>query len=178
MSAEDARGGELTEFVADHLLRDEDGHVLPAVVDGDRVPDHLGEDGGGTGPGADDLLRARSVHALDPLQQPLLDERPLLRRSGHLPLLLPTAPAADDQLVGFLVLATGALAERRHPPGRDRVTAALRLALAAPVRVVDRVHRRAPHSRPAAAPTATARLSAGDVLVVDVSDLPDGGSTG
>src|SRR5262245_35397628 len=86
-------------------------------------------------------------------------------------LLLAAAPAADDQLVGFLVLAPGALAERRHAPRRDRVPATLRLALAAAVRVVDRVHRRAAHRWPLAPPAAAARLAAGDVLVVDVADL-------
>src|SRR5438876_23484 len=81
-------------------------------------------------------------------------------------LLLPTAPAADDQLVGFLVLAARALAEGRHAPGRDRVAAALRLALAAAVRVVDRVHRRTSHRRALAPPAAAPRFAAGDVLVV------------
>src|SRR5438874_12527519 len=88
-------------------------------------------------------------------------------------LLLPAAAAADDQLVGFLVLAARALAERRHAPGRHRVAAALRLALAASVRVVDGVHRRAAHRGAHALPAAAARLAAGDVLVVDVADLPD-----
>src|ERR1700726_4260791 len=88
-------------------------------------------------------------------------------------LLLPAPPAADDQLVGFLVLAARALAERRHAPRGDRVPAALRLALAAAVRVVDRVHRRAAHRRPLAEPAAAAGLAAGDVAVVDVADLTD-----
>src|SRR2546422_5634338 len=42
--------------------------------------------------------------------------------------VLPAATAANDQLVGCLVLRAGALAERRHAPRSDRVTAALRLA--------------------------------------------------
>src|ERR1043166_4465047 len=45
------------------------------------------------------------------------------------PLVLSSAACADDQLVGFLVLAARALAERRHAPGRNRMPAALRLAL-------------------------------------------------
>src|SRR3970040_1868860 len=61
--------------------------------------------------------------------------------------LLAAASAADDQLVGLLVLAARALAERRHSPRGDRVAAAFRLALTAAVRVVDRVHRRAAHRR-------------------------------
>src|SRR5262249_36341997 len=94
-----------------------------------------------------------------------------------LTLLLPAAPAADDELVGFLVLAAGALAERRHAPGRDRVTTALRLALAAAVRVVDRVHRRPADGRALAEPARTAGLAAADVAVVDVAHLAHGGAT-
>ena len=44
VAAEGARRRELAELVADHRLGDEHGHVLAAVVDGDRVADHLGED--------------------------------------------------------------------------------------------------------------------------------------
>src|SRR4051812_15249961 len=56
--------------------------------------------------------------------------------------------------------------------------AALRLALAAAVRMVDGVHRRAAHRRALAFPAAPARLAAGLVLVVGVPDLADGGATG
>ena len=48
-----ARRRELAELVADHRLRHEHGHVLAAVVDGDRVADHLGEDRRGPRPGLD-----------------------------------------------------------------------------------------------------------------------------
>src|SRR5262245_22928238 len=58
------------------------------------------------------------------------------------------------------------------------MAAALRLALAAAVRVVDGVHRGAAHGRTLAAPTAAAGLAAGDVLVVEVSDLADGRAAG
>src|SRR5919201_183823 len=88
-------------------------------------------------------------------------------------LLLSAPSRADDQPVGLLVLPARALAERRHAPWGDRVAAALRLALAAAVRVVDGVHRRAAHRRPLPLPTAASRLAAGDVLVVDVPDLTD-----
>ena len=153
------------------------GHVLAPVVDRDRVPDHLGEDGRRARPGADHPLGARRVHLLDPLISRSSTNGPFfeLRLTGY---VLSAATAADDQLVGFLVLAARALAERRHAPRRHRVTAALRLALAATVRMVDRVHRRAAHRRPLALPPAAARLAARHVLVVDVPDLPDGGSTG
>ena len=53
MAAVGARRRELAELVADHRLGDEHGHVLAAVVDGDRVADHLREDRRRARPGAD-----------------------------------------------------------------------------------------------------------------------------
>src|SRR5205807_9386738 len=53
------------------------------------------------------------------------------------------------------------------------VAAALRLALAAAVRVVDRVHRGAANGGALALPATAAGFPAGDVLVVDVADLAD-----
>src|SRR5205085_11166733 len=93
-------------------------------------------------------------------------------------LLLTSPPRADDQLVGFLVLAAGPLPERGHAPRRHGMAAALRLALAAAVRMVDRVHGGAAHGRALALPAAAASLPAGDVLVVDVADLADRGAAG
>src|SRR5690349_818789 len=137
------------------------------------MADHLREDRRRARPGPDHLLRTGVVHRVDTRQQALLDERALLRAAAHLALLLPAAAAADDQLVGFLVLAARALAERRHAPRGDRMPAALRLALAAAVRVVDGVHRGTAHRRTLALPAAAPRLADGDVLVVDVADLTD-----
>src|ERR671937_54899 len=97
----------LAELVPNHLLGDEHGHMLAAVVDRDRVPDHLWEDGGRTRPGPDHPLLVLLVHRLDAAHQPLLDERPLLAAATHLALLLTSSAGADDQLVRFLVLAAG-----------------------------------------------------------------------
>src|SRR6476646_4575091 len=98
----------------------------------------------------------------------------MTQSGGALPAnLLAAAPAADDQLVRSLVLGPRALAERRHAPRGHRVAAALRLALAAAVRVVDRVHRAAADGRALALPAAAAGLAARDVLVIDVADLAD-----
>src|SRR5581483_11945131 len=83
VAAEVARRRELAELVADHLVGDEDRHVLAPVVDRDRVPDHLGEHRRGPRPGADHLLLARLVHGVDPRQQALLHERSLLRAATH-----------------------------------------------------------------------------------------------
>src|SRR4029077_5369556 len=51
VGAERAGRRELAELVADHRLRDEDRDVFLAVVDGDRVADHLREDRRGPRPG-------------------------------------------------------------------------------------------------------------------------------
>src|SRR5437867_1466318 len=174
MAAEGPGRRELAQLVADHLLGDEHGYVLPAVVDGDRVPDHVREDRGRARPGADHPLLVVLVHRLDAAHQPRLDERPFFGTATHLLALLLSAPAAaDDQTVGFLVLAARALAERGHAPRRDRMPAAFGLPLAAAVRMVDGVHRRAAHRRPLAPPPAPSCLAAGDVLVVHVTDLSD-----
>src|SRR5438045_9025357 len=106
-----------------------------------------------------------------------------LRRTGPScsicsPLLLAAPAAPDDQLVRFLVLRARALAERGHAPRGDRMTAALGLALAAAVRVVDRVHRRAADGGTLAQPPAATGLAAGEVAVVDVAHLSDGGAAG
>src|SRR4029077_4502197 len=126
VAAERSGRRELAELVPDHLLADEHGYVLTTVVDGDGVPDHLREDRGRARPGADHPLLPARVHRLDAAEQPLLDERSLLGTATHLtPLLLRAAPAADDQRVGFLVLAAGALPERRDAPRRDGMPSTL-----------------------------------------------------
>src|SRR5438034_8422327 len=84
VAAEHPRRRELAELVADHLLADEDGHVLAAVVDRDRMPDHLREDRRRPRPGADHLLAAGLVHPRDAAHQPLLDERALFTGSTNL----------------------------------------------------------------------------------------------
>src|SRR5438105_13788976 len=174
MSSEGARGRELAELVPDHLLGDEDRHVLAAVVHRDRVADHLREDRRATRPRADHVLLAPLVHRRHPREQALLDERSLLARTAHLAATLLAAPAgADDQLVRLLVLRARALAERGHAPRRDRMAAALRLALAAAVRMVAGVHRGAAHGRAVALPAAAARLAAGVVRVVGVAAQAD-----
>src|SRR5207247_1622586 len=48
----------------------------------------------------------------------------------------------------------------------------------AAVRMVDRVHRHAAHLGAPAEPADAARLAVGDVLVLEVADLPDGGAAG
>src|SRR5665811_2020164 len=71
-----------------------------------------------------------------------------------------------------------AVAQRGHAPRRDRVTAGRGLALAAAVRVVDRVHGRTAHGRAHAAPASAAGLAAGDVGVIGVAQLAHRSATG
>src|SRR5690606_5927953 len=92
---------------------------------------------------------------------------PLLRRPAAL-------PAADDELVGGLLLPAG-LDPLGLPPRGDRVTAAGGLPLAAAQRVVDRVHRDAAHLGALPTPAVGARLADRLLAVVDVPQLPDGG---
>ena len=51
MAAIGTRRSELAQLVANHIFSDENRYMLATVVDRDRVPDHLGEDRGGTRPG-------------------------------------------------------------------------------------------------------------------------------
>src|SRR5215472_4294799 len=83
--------------------------------------------------------------------------------------------AANDQLVGRLLRLTRAVAERRRAPRGLRVAGGAGLALTTAVGMVARVHRRTPDRRPDAEPAAASRLAARLVLVLDVTDLADGG---
>src|SRR5216683_1025610 len=85
--------------------------------------------------------------------------------------------AADDQLVRGLLRLARAVAERRLAPRRLRVASGAGLALAATVRVVARVHRRASYGRPDPQPAAAAGLAARLVLVLDITDLAHRGLT-
>src|SRR5829696_8921647 len=90
--------------------------------------------------------------------------------------LLAAATAADDVAVGLLALLASAVADRRHAPGRLRVVAQRRGALATAVRVVHRIHGGAARLRADAHVTLAAGLAHGDVLVVGVADGAHGGA--
>ena len=83
MALEGAGRRELAQLVADHVLGDVDRDELPAVVDGERVADHLRDHGGAPRPGLDDLLLVGAVHLLHLLEEVGVDERALLQRSTH-----------------------------------------------------------------------------------------------
>src|SRR5687767_1040252 len=80
---EGARGRELAELVPDHRLRHEDGDVLAAVVHGERVPEHVGDDRRAARPGADHVLGALFVLSVHLLEQVVVDERALLQAAWH-----------------------------------------------------------------------------------------------
>src|SRR3954468_17257040 len=88
--------------------------------------------------------------------------------------LLAAAAPADDVTVGLLALAARAVPDGRHAPGGLRMVAERRGALAAAVRVVDRIHGRATRLRAHAHVALAAGLADRDVLVVGVADDADG----
>src|SRR6476469_4407125 len=168
---------ELAELVPDHRLGDEHRNMLAAVVHRERMPDGVGDDGRPTRPGLDDLLAVLLVLDVDLLEQMVVDERTLLEAAWHrllLPVLLAGAPASDDELVArFVGLAGAALG---LTPRADRVTAAGGLALAAAVRVVDRVHHDTTDGGALALPPHTAGLTPVDVGLLGVTHLANRGA--
>src|SRR3712207_4094876 len=80
---EGAGGRELAELVPDHRLGHEDRDVLAAVVDGDRVAEHVRDDRRTTRPGPDDVLGALVVLRVHLLEQVVVDERALLQAAWH-----------------------------------------------------------------------------------------------
>ncbi len=83
MSTEKPGRGELSELVPDHVLANEYWHMATAVVYGDRMANHVREDGAGTRPRTQYALLACAVHPLYALEQPLLHEGSLLSASRH-----------------------------------------------------------------------------------------------
>src|ERR687889_2305385 len=80
---EGAGGGELAELVPDHRLGHEDRHVLAAVVDGDRVAEHVRDDRRTARPCPDHVLGALVVLRVHLLEQVVVDERALLQAAWH-----------------------------------------------------------------------------------------------
>src|ERR1700710_2776439 len=127
VALEGPRRSELAELVADHRLGDEHRDVLAAVVHGDRVPEHVGDDRRTARPGLDDGLGALVVGDIHLFEQVVIDERALFETAWHLlssllssrdwwirrgcqlrsSLLATLAATADDQLVAGLVRPAG-----------------------------------------------------------------------
>jgi hypothetical protein len=77
VALEGAGQRELAELVADHLVAHVHGHVLLAVVHGDRQADELGQDRGAARPGLDRLLVLDGSGLLDLGHQVVVNERTL-----------------------------------------------------------------------------------------------------
>src|SRR5688500_5048181 len=173
---EGARARELAELVPDHRLGHEDRDVLAAVVHGDRVPEHVGDDRRAPRPGADDVLGALVVLGVHLLEQVVVHEGALLQAAWHRAsdssALLAGAPAAHDQGITGLPLARPAL---RLALRVDRVAATGGLALTTTVRVVHRVHGHTADGRALALPPHAAGLAPVDVRLLGVAHLADAG---
>ena len=75
VAVERAGRRELAELVADHVLGHVHRHVLLAVVDAERQPDELRQDGRAPAPDLDDLVATGRTRLLCLLEQIAVDER-------------------------------------------------------------------------------------------------------
>ena len=99
--------------------------MLAAVVDSDGVTDEGGENGGGSGPGLQDLLLTGLIQLLDPLQQLGGNKRTFFDTSAHsfISSLLGVS-ALDDELIGGVLRLAGLVAHSRLAPGSHRAAVA------------------------------------------------------
>src|SRR5918999_4365143 len=153
MAVEGARRRELAQLHADHVFVDRHRDEFAAVIDVEREPDELRQDGGAARPRLDRGAATGLLRRLCLLEQRQLDERTFPDGAGHALPLLFRVTRTDDHLVRRLVLA-GAGALGRLAPRGDRMAAARGAALAAAVRVVDRVLGDAAGERAPALPAA------------------------
>src|SRR3954449_1750528 len=114
---EGARGRELAELVPDHRLGDEHRDVLAAVVHGDRVPEHVGDDRRAARPRADHVLGALVVLGVHLLEQVVVDERALLQAAWHVSRLLLPAQRFLLALRRRTIIASLAFRVRVRPSG-------------------------------------------------------------
>jgi hypothetical protein len=68
MAAKSARRSKFTQSMSNHIFRNIDGHMAAAVVNGDSVSDHLGENRTCPAPGPDYLLFASIIHNFNFMQ--------------------------------------------------------------------------------------------------------------
>ena len=83
VAAESARGSELAELVAHHVLRHVDGDELVAVMHGEGVADEIGRNHGGAAPGLDDALFPAFVHCGHLLLKLDADKWSFFKRTTH-----------------------------------------------------------------------------------------------
>ncbi len=138
MAPEQPRGGELSELVANHVLRDVHGNELVTVVHRDRMPDEIRRNGTRPRPGLDDRSLISGIHSVDLGKQLSVEVRTLPNTTRHridlrstwrdiqplglvssLRRLAPFAPA-DDVLVGLFLSIPRLLALTFAPRGYRR----------------------------------------------------------
>src|SRR6516225_6928549 len=173
VTLEGPRQREFAELVADHLVGHVHGHVLLAVVHGDRQTDEVRQDRRAARPGLDGLLVLRGDGLFGLGQKVVVHEGTLLERACHgLALLL---AARDDHRLRALVVAR-AIALGHRVPRRHRNLALAGAAFAAAVRVVHRVHRDTADGRADALPADRTGLAVLAQVVLFVGRLADGGA--
>src|SRR5882762_984778 len=173
VALEDARQRELPELVSHHVFRDVHRDVLLAVVDRDGQPDEIRENRGAPRPGLDRAFFVRGARHADLLHQVVVHERTFFYGASHdLALVSFFMPELDDHAACALVL-TRLVALGQHPPGAYWILPCRGLALAATMRVVDRIHRDAAHGGPHAAPADASGLADGFQAVLLVTDFAD-----
>src|SRR6267143_55516 len=139
VAAEDPGRGELTELMPYHPLVDIHRDEFVSVVHGERVPDKVWRDRGGSRPGLDHLFLARLRHGFDFRQQPLVDKGALFERSAH-PKIPGLFTSLDDVLIRFQLMVPGFLSLGMPAPGGYRVGISLRgFPFTPAVGVIDRV---------------------------------------
>src|SRR6185295_10635103 len=165
VTVEGTRRRELTELVADHVLRHVDGNVLLSVVDPEGQADELRQDRRAPAPDAYDLVAAGCAHRLRLLQEIAVDKRTFPDRACHVACsLLARMARPNDKTVRRLVLARLGALGTLAPGGRPVLA-----TLGAPaVGMVDRVHGDRAHGRARTPPARATRLAGRLVHMVGV----------
>src|SRR5882762_9534876 len=83
MAVERSRRREFSELVTDHFLGHQHRNMLLAVVDAEREPDELRQDGRAPAPDPDHLVAARRARGFRFLEQIAVDERAFSNRTRH-----------------------------------------------------------------------------------------------
>src|SRR5690606_35407482 len=96
---------ELAELVANHVLTDQNGHVLATVMHRDGQADHLGQNHRTTRPGLDRLAAVRRNRFLHLLREMRIAEGAFMYWTGHfvLPPLNPAYLALRPRTIMLLV---------------------------------------------------------------------------
>ena len=179
MTSEGPSRCEFAKFVSDHVLRYINRDMLAAIVNCEGMTNEIGENGGRTAPGLQNLLVTGLVHLLNAGQEFGFYIRAFLKTSAHDPYLLSRLLAvttSDDHLIGLLVMLSGLVTKSGFAPRGNRTGSTDgRFTFTTAVRVVVRVHDRTTDSRADAHVTGAASLTDLDVRVVRVTDLADGG---